>query len=63
MLVLATRVGGIKEIVTDSETGWLVGKDDTPALASKLVELSKGEDQRALVAQRALQTAHSHSSI
>lgn len=55
--VLATRVGGIPEIVTDAEDGWLVEKADTSALASKLIELSEGEDQLAQVARRALRTA------
>jgi L-malate glycosyltransferase len=57
--VLAARVGGIPEIVTDGENGWLVEKADTLALASKLHELSKGDDQLAQVAQRAFLTAHS----
>jgi glycosyltransferase involved in cell wall biosynthesis len=39
--VLATRVGGIPEIVTDSKSGWLIERDDTTGLASKLLELSK----------------------
>jgi glycosyltransferase involved in cell wall biosynthesis len=39
--VLATRVGGIPEIVRDSENGWLVEQGDTHGLASKLLELSR----------------------
>jgi glycosyltransferase involved in cell wall biosynthesis len=42
--VLATRVGGIPEIVRDSENGWLVERGDTSALASKLLELSQNID-------------------
>ncbi len=61
--VLATRVGGIPEIVTDSENGWLVEKADTTALASKLLELSKDRDRLARVAQCALKTVHSKFSI
>jgi len=38
--VLATRVGGIPEIVTDAESGWLIQRNDTAALANKLLELS-----------------------
>jgi glycosyltransferase involved in cell wall biosynthesis len=38
--VVATRVGGIPEIVRDSENGWLIEKGDTYGLASKLLELS-----------------------
>ncbi|HEX4029452.1 MAG TPA: glycosyltransferase family 4 protein [Terracidiphilus sp.] len=39
--VLATRVGGIPEIVVDAENGWLVEPGNTPALAAKLLELSR----------------------
>ena len=39
--VLATRVGGIPEIVTDSENGWLIESGDPAALASTLLELSR----------------------
>ena len=38
--VLATRVGGIPEIVSEPENGWLVEPDDTAGLARKLIELS-----------------------
>lgn len=38
--VLATRVGGIPEIVTDSKSGWLIERNDTAGLASKLLEIS-----------------------
>jgi glycosyltransferase involved in cell wall biosynthesis len=44
--VLATRVGGIPEIVKDTQNGWLIAKGDTAALAAKLMELS--EDRSAL---------------
>jgi glycosyltransferase involved in cell wall biosynthesis len=37
--VLASRVGGIPEIVTHGETGWLVDKLDTAALAARLADL------------------------
>lgn len=38
--VLATRVGGIPEIVSDKENGWLVEPGDTAGLAARLLELS-----------------------
>jgi len=38
--VLASRVGGIPEIVTDQVNGWLVEKGDSVELASKLLSLS-----------------------
>jgi glycosyltransferase involved in cell wall biosynthesis len=39
--VLATRVGGIPEIVRDRENGWLIEKGDTTGLSKKLLELSR----------------------
>jgi L-malate glycosyltransferase len=51
--VLATRVGGIPEIVTDQENGWLVEKADTAGLAKKLVELSQSKALLEKTAQQA----------
>lgn len=51
--VLATRVGGIPEIVMDAENGWLVEKGDTAALAAKLAELSENVEMRVQAAQLA----------
>jgi hypothetical protein len=41
--VLATRVGGIPEIVSDSKNGWLVDKSDTAGLSRKMLELSQNK--------------------
>jgi L-malate glycosyltransferase len=49
--VLATRVGGIPEIVTDSVNGWLVEKGDVDALGAKLLELSRQRDAVERAAQ------------
>jgi glycosyltransferase involved in cell wall biosynthesis len=49
--VLATRVGGVPEIVRDSENGWLVESGDTAGLAAKLLQLSQNRD---LLSQTAL---------
>ncbi|MGA7338985.1 MAG: glycosyltransferase family 4 protein [Terracidiphilus sp.] len=51
--VLATRVGGIPEIVTDAEDGWLIESGDTSALALKLLELSRNRGALLRVAERA----------
>jgi glycosyltransferase involved in cell wall biosynthesis len=48
--VLATRVGGIPEIVADSESGWLIERGDTAGLASKLLELSQDPNSLERVA-------------
>lgn len=61
--VLASRVGGIPEIVTDSENGWLVDKEDTAALASKLLELSQAGNLLQEIAQRGLQTVRTKFPI
>lgn len=52
--VLATRVGGIPEIVADGVNGWLVEKGDTAALALRLLELSRNRSALAGAAQTAL---------
>jgi glycosyltransferase involved in cell wall biosynthesis len=51
--VLATRVGGIPEIVKDSENGWLIEKSDTAGLSKKLLELSQSKDLLEKTAQYA----------
>ena len=54
--VLASRVDGIPEIVTDGENGWLIERGDTHGLATKLLELSRDRialDKVALTAHRA----------
>jgi L-malate glycosyltransferase len=61
--VLAARVGGIPEIVTDSHSGWLVEKGDTEALAAKLLELSLHRDALGRVARFARETVCPRFSI
>jgi glycosyltransferase involved in cell wall biosynthesis len=51
--VLATRVGGIPEIVKDSVNGWLVEDGNIPVLAAKLLELSQQPDALFRAAQTA----------
>ncbi|MFZ2021341.1 MAG: glycosyltransferase family 4 protein [Terracidiphilus sp.] len=52
--VLAARVGGIPEIVRDSQNGWLVESGDTTGLAKHLIRLSRNGPLLQSVAQRAL---------
>lgn len=61
--VLATRVGGIPEIVEDSKNGWLIEKSDTPGLARKLFELSQNRGLLKKVAQTALDETCSQFSL
>ncbi len=44
--VIATRVGGIPEVVSDRDTGVLVPPDDVEALADAVVELARDERLR-----------------
>ena len=44
---VASAVCGNPEVVSDGETGRLVGVDDTPELTATLLELLEGETQRA----------------
>ncbi|MFB8001206.1 glycosyltransferase family 4 protein [Nocardia sp. NPDC056000] len=42
--VLSSRVGGIGEMVTDGENGYLVAPDDVTALAARMVELLENQE-------------------
>ncbi len=52
--VLATRVGGIPEIIEDTSNGWLVEPGDSSELAARLVELSQNRSELRRAAERAL---------
>lgn len=45
--LVATRAGGIPELVLDGETGFLVNRRDPAALASRIIELGLGSGLRA----------------
>jgi L-malate glycosyltransferase len=61
--VLAARVGGIPEIVTDAENGWLVEPGDSAALASKLLELVYSSNKLLRVAEHAERTVGPRFSL
>lgn len=44
--VIATRVGGIPELVSDGETGYLVERDDIETLAQRILSLAADEKLR-----------------
>ncbi len=44
--VVGTRVGGIPELIADGETGFLVNRGDTAAMAAKILELLRNPEQR-----------------
>jgi glycosyltransferase involved in cell wall biosynthesis len=45
--VIATRVGGIPELVSDGETGYLVERDDIETLAQRILSLAADENLRS----------------
>ena len=49
--VVATRVGGVPELVLHDETGLLVPPDDAPVLAAALAQLTANADLRARMGQ------------
>lgn len=51
--VIATRVGGLPEVVRDGETGLLVPPVDPEALAAAIVELLPDSDRRAAMGRAA----------
>lgn len=55
--VIATRVGGVPELVLDGETGYLVEKGDAGAIADKIVLLARTRELRAQLGRAARQRA------
>jgi glycosyltransferase involved in cell wall biosynthesis len=45
--VVATRVGGIPDVVADGDSGYLTPSENPDALARAVIELSKNPTQRA----------------
>lgn len=55
--VVATRCGGIPEIVVDGETGFLVERGDSTALAQAILRLLSDEDLRKSMGKAARKRA------
>ena len=51
--VVATAVGGVPEIISDGQTGFLVPSQDSEALASVIVETAADGDSRVRIATAA----------
>jgi glycosyltransferase involved in cell wall biosynthesis len=47
--VIGTRVGGIPEVVSDQETGFLIDRGDTKALADRLLALMADPQRRSIM--------------
>lgn len=61
--VVATRVGGNPEVVEDEVTGFLVGADDSPAFADRVVRLLEAPQLRKKMGQAGLQRVRCHFSL
>ena len=49
--IIATNVGGIRDIILEDKTGYIVDKDDIDGFAEKLWELIENENKRQLMSQ------------
>jgi glycosyltransferase involved in cell wall biosynthesis len=54
--VVATRVGGIPELITDGQTGYLVARGDAESMSRRVLELVSDLAMRARMGQSARQT-------
>jgi len=54
---VATRVGGVPEVVADGETGYLVPPRDHEAMADRIITLLKNDARRAQMGEAALKRA------
>jgi glycosyltransferase involved in cell wall biosynthesis len=50
--IIATNVGGIKDVILEDKTGYIVDKDDIDGFAEKLRELIENENKRQLMSQK-----------
>jgi glycosyltransferase involved in cell wall biosynthesis len=60
---VATRVGGVPEVVADGETGFLVPPRDHDAMAERIIELLKDDALRARMGQAALRRARDQFTV
>jgi glycosyltransferase involved in cell wall biosynthesis len=60
--VVATRVGGVPDLVTDDRTGRLVASGDTPAAARAVLELLHHPGRRAAFGSAAREQVYPHYS-
>jgi glycosyltransferase involved in cell wall biosynthesis len=55
--VVATNVGGVPEVVTDGEDGYLVAPGDVEAAAARAIEILRRPDRGRFLGQQARQNA------
>jgi glycosyltransferase involved in cell wall biosynthesis len=51
--VVTTNVGGASEMITDGKTGYLIPKDDLPALTNKMLMLKENPDKVKAIGKQA----------
>jgi len=61
--VVATNVGGVREIVQNNETGFVVEPKDAQALSNAILRLAHDEDMRRSFGKKAKETVVDHCSI
>ncbi|MFT3859575.1 MAG: glycosyltransferase [Aquabacterium sp.] len=61
--VVATRVGGVPDLIQHGKTGWLVGDGDFEAIARHVVELIDKPTERAAMGERARARVMSHFAL
>ena len=61
--IVATRVGGIPELVIDGETGYLVERGDTAAAANKLLSLLQDPDLRKSMGRKGHAAVNTHFNL
>ena len=57
--VVATRVGGIPELITDGVTGYLVDRGDAPAMSDRILKLLADPELRARMGEAGRETVSS----
>jgi N-acetyl-alpha-D-glucosaminyl L-malate synthase BshA len=55
--VIATRTGGLPEVVVDGETGFLLPVGDVDAMAERAIEILRDDELRKRMGKRARQVA------
>ncbi len=61
--IIATRVGGLAEVLQDGQTGLLVPKADVPAIARALVDIHTSEELRVRLGRNARKQQIAHYDL
>lgn len=61
--VIASRVGGLEEVIKDRQTGLLIPPGDAAALADGLIELLQKNQLMQEISQKALELIHKNFDI